>query len=652
MMPHGNPGGMNPGMMNPGMNPGMMNPGMVNSPWPLRPPPGAFRRREPPLNPGENETELYGQSARTIFMVLSRFEDPSPLFLVKALHHACKDRELREAGEDADPVMRALLEALAMSFDPPAVPWTPKLLSIMATSLASVGARGEAAAAIRRGVVAQTAEIVHEFDQQALCMTATAFARCVRVFDGEQLFAVMAPRISQLLPDFERSRQAPRDVANLAWAYAKSRWPGRSTVILSMAQAALHFLPRFNAQDLSNTAHALAALDSSDAAEAWFAAVPDRCPLRSLIRASDVREHASLARAFATRAPIELAKDVVLDICEVVRGRHETGTLGLVKAQEACVLAQSLGTLVHRTNDGLRGGRTTSQHLMRQEQWRSAAKFVFGLAEDICLALDLRDVIRDTVVNLAIACGGAQVPSRFFAQRGARVAEVLGAAPLKDLAISLTKLVIINPERFDDLRRDLARRPQLVRMVREAPSDGVAVLWALSLADAPVLEPHDLDAYRGMLCRLWETLQPLMGSLDEADRSQLQQVWLSLRYETPALAANLSPPPACWARAVAARGARVSNAQREFARTLRSLGIAVTEEHDVCGSGVLVDAADVEHGVAYEYDGPQHFLADRSPTGRTRFKRRLIRAMGWRLVAVPCHEWDEAPSKEVYIRLA
>ena len=57
---------------------------------------------------------------------------------------------------------------------------------------------------------------------------------------------------------------------------------------------------------------------------------------------------------------------------------------------------------------------------------------------------------------------------------------------------------------------------------------------------------------------------------------------------------------------------------------------------------------------ALEVDGPTHFLKvpERTPDGFTRFRDRMLRAHGWRVLSVPFYEWNFIPEaqQDAYLR--
>ncbi|KAH8053983.1 ryanodine-sensitive calcium-release channel [Aureococcus anophagefferens] len=242
---------------------------------------------------------------------------------------------------------------------------------------------------------------------------------------------------------------------------------------------------------------------------------------------------------------------------------------------------------------------------------------------------------------------GCEVPSRFFETCDARrvAAAVVSKADLREMAIALNRLVVINFAGVDELREACVRRAGFILAeARANRSDGVGVLWALVVAARP---DDAREGFRDLVRDLWTGLLDAGVSHDD-DRSQLAQVWLSLRHETD-WTAGLPEPPSTWAATLTAQGVRVSRAQESVSQVLRECGFAHEMEVDLDGTGLTADAADVDARVAVEYDGPQHYLADRTQTGRTRFKHRLVRALGWRLVVVSHYGWEQASDKRAYV---
>ena len=175
--------------------------------------------------------------------------------------------------------------------------------------------------------------------------------------------------------------------------------------------------------------------------------------------------------------------------------------------------------------------------------------------------------------------------------------------------------------------------------------------WAFAVTDAR--HPQFIAALTERLA------QP--GLALNASLVQLQQfsLWCELELRLPE--AQLLPPPLrerCRdaLRAIAS-GTEEEHATQKHAyrleksvgRALGRLGLSPTAEH-VLAEGYSVDYALVDERIAIEVDGPSHFAlsgdgAGRRPVGKTVIKRRLLAALGWRLLEVPFWEWDPLGSK-------
>jgi len=150
------------------------------------------------------------------------------------------------------------------------------------------------------------------------------------------------------------------------------------------------------------------------------------------------------------------------------------------------------------------------------------------------------------------------------------------------------------------------------------------------------------------------------------ERRQLQQVVLHARADAQggghlaSLRADIAKTAPAFVGALRASLADVdacpSRAQDEVASSLEGLGLEVEHEY-VLPEGLSVDVAlrPLAWRVAVEFDGPRHYFVDapRAPTGRTAFKRRLLKSLGWRVLHVPSFEWADLPdeaARRTYLR--
>ena len=139
---------------------------------------------------------------------------------------------------------------------------------------------------------------------------------------------------------------------------------------------------------------------------------------------------------------------------------------------------------------------------------------------------------------------------------------------------------------------------------------------------------------------------------------QLQQVVLHARNSgrgtnMDGLVTDIARAPAGFTgllrRSLAEADASPSRAQDEVAQSLEALGLEVVHEF-VIPDGLSVDVAlkPLRWRVAVEFDGPRHYFRNekRLPTGRTNFKVRLLRALGWRVLHVPYFDWARLPDEK------
>lgn len=109
-----------------------------------------------------------------------------------------------------------------------------------------------------------------------------------------------------------------------------------------------------------------------------------------------------------------------------------------------------------------------------------------------------------------------------------------------------------------------------------------------------------------------------------------------------------------------------SKSQREMSALLEELGFAHTAEaslfpdHPFLPKGLLaIDVASKEGMIAFEFDGPSHFLRDVTTgeallgmeNGSTKAKRRFLERLGWTVVNIRFSEWMEAKTEAAKMEL-
>ena len=88
-----------------------------------------------------------------------------------------------------------------------------------------------------------------------------------------------------------------------------------------------------------------------------------------------------------------------------------------------------------------------------------------------------------------------------------------------------------------------------------------------------------------------------------------------------------------------------SRLQQVVSSALGALGVVHESEYAI--DCLVVDIALPAERVAVEVQGPTHYFVNdkRREVGHTRFKHRLLRGLGWRVVSVPYLEWNGLRSK-------
>jgi hypothetical protein len=201
------------------------------------------------------------------------------------------------------------------------------------------------------------------------------------------------------------------------------------------------------------------------------------------------------------------------------------------------------------------------------------------------------------------------------------------------------------------------------------PQSIANTLWALTTLKALATGRSAVIT----LCELILSLPCNVNVFTKVALQQLHQFFVCLQYEhgdatflTEALSTKLQPlAQVCRKTFIEASRAECtpSQLQQEVARVIRKeLGATSVLEEQVLagepgrreGGGYSVDILLIGDTVraVVEVDGPTHFVGlgkqkrEGRVNGSTALKRRLLRAMGWRVVSVPYYEWDPLTSSE------
>jgi hypothetical protein len=181
--------------------------------------------------------------------------------------------------------------------------------------------------------------------------------------------------------------------------------------------------------------------------------------------------------------------------------------------------------------------------------------------------------------------------------------------------------------------------------VRVAPSmnaqDVVSTVWGLAALGWTVADPHMADRFEASVKALF--VDSRRSDVPPAMLTQLFQAHLTSQLLGPTLVALPSPilREAMKAYTEQAPKHTISNDQREVGESLHRLGISYEVEYIAADGLPSIDLAIVGRRIALELDGPSHFTTNTlEPLGHIRMRGRLLSAMGWHVVSIPCFEWS------------
>jgi len=428
-------------------------------------------------------------------------------------------------------------------------------------------------------------------------------------------------------------------VSNTAHALAKLDLRGTAWGSLweDLAELALASRREFKPQHLANTAWAFAT--AGHAAPALFDAIGREAAGR--VRELNPQNLANTAWAFATAGH---AAPALFDAI----GKEAAGRVREPTPQGLANTAWEFATAGHAAPALFDAIGKESAGRVRELNQQDLANTAWAFATAGHTAPALFDAIgREAAGRVhelnpqdlsntawAFATAGQAAPALFDAigrEAAGRVHE-LNPQGLANTAWAFATAGQAAPALFDAIGREAAGR------VRELNSQDLAnTAWAFAVLDHLPLELSLFDQRFAHQC------DALAHEFNSLDLSQLHQ-W-RLWYTSERACSDRLPSAALLARcdaAFRAAEAQPSRLQRDVAKAPASLGASVQEEK-VLEEGYSLDLV-VDCGgeelIAIEVDGPSHFVG-REPTASTLLKRRQLRHFGWRLVSVPYWEWDE-----------
>ena len=432
-----------------------------------------------------------------------------------------------------------------------------------------------------------------------------------------------------------------QEMGNVVWAFATAKIEGCPEVFDRIADAATPLLPRFVAQNMANMVWAFATANHRN--DALFLAIAAEAAERA--DEFNPQELANALWAFPTAGvayPRPFLDAFVNASIAKISGFTEQGLANVGWALSTSGVAGDYPEYFSALETEVLPRLPSFSHqALANIPWSYAnaeiasSRLFNAVAHEIVNGTMITEFQPQEFTNLAWA----------FARNGHHVPEVYDA---------LAQAVLAHAARHgNDLLRGNLGAQELAN-----------VAWAYACADH--VDP-------GLLSLLWRAIVELAQKsksdrywgFGESEMRQLQQVVLHLRYEAKGVrAANVAEisraPPAFLMdlkTTLKDYDARLSWSQQQIARTVRNLGLPVDEEF-VTADGLSIDVVILPHSrrIGIEFDGPWHYYTNqpRTPTGRTLFKMRLLKASGWHVLHIPYWEWndlgDDDASREGYIK--
>ena len=398
-------------------------------------------------------------------------------------------------------------------------------------------------------------------------------------------------------------------------------------------------MAKFDAQAVSNTAHAMAKLDLWGTAWECLWKELEGAALARSLNDFGPQELANTAWAFAT------AGHAAPSLFDAI-GRESAGRVCEFKSQELSNTAWAFATAGHAAPalfDAI-GEEAAGRVCELVPQALANTAWAFAKAGHAAPALfnaigreaagRVRELNPQNLANTAwaFATAGRATHALMDAVAEESAGRVRKFAPqaLANMAWAFATAGHAAPALFDAIEREAAGR------VRELnPQNLCSMAWAYAVLDHLPAQSSLFDQRFAHHC------DALSHEFNSLDLRQLHQ-W-RLWYASERACSDALPGAALLARCDAmfrSEKARPSLLQRDVANALASLGVSVQEEK-VLEEGYSLDlVVDCGGGklIAVEVDGPSHFVG-REPTGATLLKRRQLKHFGWRLVSVPYWEW-------------
>ena len=412
-----------------------------------------------------------------------------------------------------------------------------------------------------------------------------------------------------------------QELANTVWAYATmKRQPGRGLMRALEGQTAA-IVGTFNAQDVANTLWAYATMGREPGSRVMQGLEEQTHRQAGTFQAQNV---SNTLWAYAT-----MGREPGAGVRTALERRAES-LVGKFDAQHVSTTLWAYAKM----------GRKPGAQLMRGLERRTEA------------ILDTFEEQGLTNTIWAYATMGQEPGAGLMWGLEGRAETEAGTFNAQDVANTLWAYATMGREPGAGLMRGLEGQAEALVSTFNA-QDVANTLWAVCVICILSASQQASSIVHVVAHRL---VSPgLSASLNFANLSQLHQVFVWCRVEGKLHVEALNDLPSLkdeCRRVFLSSETDPSGTQNQVSKTLRDMGLSVQDEFLCPMSGYSIDMlvrdpkltmggeSGSSGGVwAVEFDGPQHFLASRAPTGATLLKRRTLELLGHALVSLPHWEW-------------
>ena len=437
------------------------------------------------------------------------------------------------------------------------------------------------------GLIPLITDNLRNFDSQHLANLVWAFAKLN--IKNEELFDLLTKEVSYKIKDFD-----PQETANLAWSFAKLDIKNKELFEL-LAKEASCKIKDFKPQEIANLAWSFATLDIKNIELFETLAIETSYKIKDF----NPQEIVNLAWSFAT------SNTKNIELFDLL-AKETSYKIKSFKSQDIANLSWSFANL-NITNVEL-------FEVLVKETFHKIKKFKSQDLTNLVWAFATLNIKNIELFDL-------------LAQETSHKIKDFKSQEIANLAWSFATLNIKNIELFDLLAKETFYK------IKDFNSQNLTnLLWSFAVLDIKSIELFELLISSGS------------KDYNSSGKFQMYQVYLHCKYELKSdrLINLLEEIDFSTIRENIIRS---SNFHLDCVLHLQLLGLEHQNEINI--NGLYCDVYLPDKNIIIEINGPSHYThLNNEPLGRTVFKSRLLKAMGYIVKTIPYWDWDDMDNSE------